>query len=101
MSRFRRNGSGTQEAPAKEKGEKPIWSRRYWTGSGHLEVAVWSRMIGEGKEEREVLNTTLKKSYKDGDDYKESKSYRPEELGLVAFAMQEAFAFISSEMERK
>lgn len=80
-----------------ERREPPLWSRRYWSGSGHIEVAVWSRMIGEGDDAREVLNTTLRKTYKDGDDYKDAKSYRPEELPLIAFVLQEAFRFISDQ----
>ena len=97
MASQRNGGNGGK----KQEATKPVWSRRYWTGSGNLEVAVWSRTIGEGDSEREVLNTTLKKTYKDGDDYKESSSFRPEELGLVCLAMQEAFRFISEENHRE
>ncbi len=91
----RKNGNGS----TKEK-SKPVWSRRYWTGSGNLEVAVWSRTIGEGNDARDVLNTSIKKTYKDGEEYKESSSFRMEELPLVAFALQEAFAYISAEQNR-
>ncbi len=85
----------------KEEKSKPVWFRRYWTGSGVLEVSVWSRTIESQGGDREVFNTSLKKTYKDGDDYKESGSYRPEELPLIAFALQEAFSFISNEQNRE
>lgn len=96
-SQSKKNGNGgKQEAP------RPVWSRRYWTGSGNLEVAVWEREIGEGDKARTILNTTLKKTYRKEDDtYAESSSFRPEELGLLSMALHEAFAFISSEQNRE
>lgn len=99
MAQQRRNGNGGD----KKEATKPVWSRRYWTGSGSLEVAVWEREIGKGDDARLVMNTTLKKTYKekDSDEYKESSSFRPEELGLVCLAMQEAFRFISEENHRE
>lgn len=93
-------GSPRKPPPKTEK-PKPVWSRRHWTGSGTLEVAVWSRMVGEGDNAREVLNTTLKKTYKDGEEYKESGSYRPEELGLIILALQEAHHYISEQMHHE
>lgn len=97
MAQQRKNGNGGE----KKEAPKPVWSRRYWTGSGNLEVAVWEREIGNGDDARTVLNTTVKKTYKADDQYKESSSYRPEELGLLSMALQEAFAFISSEQNRE
>jgi len=88
--------AASQKSMTEEK-SKPIWSKRYWTGSGNLEVAVWKREIGTGPSSREVLNTTIKKTYKDGDRYKASSSFRPEEIGLVILALQQAFAYISSQ----
>lgn len=87
----RRNGSSKKES------DKPVWSRRYWTGSGNLEIAVWERTIGEGDESRVVRNTTMKKTYKEGSDFKESNSLRVEELGIALLAIQEAFHFISEQ----
>jgi hypothetical protein len=87
----RRNGSSKKEQSS------PVFSRRFWTGSGNLEVAVWERTVGEGDQARSVLNTTMKKTYKDGDDFKESNSLRVEELGIAILAIQSAFQFISDE----
>jgi hypothetical protein len=78
-----------------------VFTRRFWTGSGNLEIAVWNRTIGEGEEAHDVLNTTLKKTYKDANgDYQESGSLRVEELGLAILALQEAFSFISNELAK-
>jgi hypothetical protein len=93
--------SSTKQQRNGSKKDTPVWSRKYFTGSGVLEVAIWSKTIGEGDSARDVLNTSLKKTYKDGDEYKTSTSFRFEELPIVAAAMQEAFAFISAEMNRE
>lgn len=95
MSRYRRNGTnGTKE---KERNDPPVWSQKAWTGSGHVEVAVWPRVVSD----REVLNATIRKTYKDGEEYKESKSLRPEELPIVSALLLEAFSFITNEENRK
>ena len=78
----------------------PVWSRKHWTGSGQLEVAIWSRMVGEGDQEREVFNTSIKKTYKADEEYKESSSFRAEELPLVAAALTEAWLWISEQTHR-
>ena len=65
---------------------------------------MWEREVGEGTEARTVLNTSLKKTYKTDDPkepYKESGSYRFEELGLVMLALQEAAHFISEQQNRE
>jgi len=85
----------------KEEKESPVWSRRYWTGKGNVEVAVWSNVIEQDGNDREVFSATIKKTYKDGEEYKESGSFFPEELPLVAFALQDAFSFISATQDRK
>ena len=72
-----------------EKAE-PIWTRKFWTGSGNLEISIWENTTGEGDEERTVLSTTLKKTYKKGNEYKESSSFFPAELPLAALALTEA-----------
>lgn len=58
---------------------------------------MWRRTVESRGGQSVVLNTTIKKTYKDGDHYGKTSSYRPEELPLIAFALQEAFAFISNE----
>lgn len=64
-------------------------------------MAVWSRTVGEGNQQREVLNTTIRKTYKEGEVYKESKSLRAEEVPLAANLLQQAFAWITTEENRQ
>lgn len=102
MANSRNQRSQSNGRREERKSDPPIWSRRYWVGTGTIEVAVWSRMVGEGKDEREVLNTTLKKTYKekDSDEYKESMLFQ-QDLPVAAAALSEAFRFISDEMHRE
>src|SRR5437773_1189520 len=86
----------------KESKNVPVFSKRYWTGAGNIEVAVFENVTGEGEDERIVLSTSLKKTYKDGKgDYQDSKSFFPQELPLAALALSEAASFCFSEANRK
>lgn len=92
--------SASKSRNGKKETDKPVWSRKYWTGSGNVEVAIWERMVGEGDQERLVYNTSLKKTYRQDDEYKESSSFRAEELPLVASALQQAFDWICSQLDK-
>ena len=58
-------------------------------------------MIGEGDDAREVLNTTIRKTYKEGESFKESKSLRVEELMIAAALLQEAFVWSTDQDQRQ
>jgi hypothetical protein len=49
-------------------------------------------MQGEGDDAREQHTVTIKKTYKDGDEYVEAKSFFPNEVPVLAALLQEAFA---------
>jgi hypothetical protein len=98
-----RNRSNTRKQEEKQEPKNtPVFSKRYWTGAGNIEVAVFENVTGEGDDERVVLSTSLKKTYKDAKgDYQDSKSFFPAELTIAAFALNEAAAFCFSEQNRK
>lgn len=62
---------------------------------------MWARTVGEGNQQREVLNTTIRKTYKEGEVYKESKSLRAEELPIAANLLQQAFAWVVDQENRQ
>ena len=94
--------TATRRSSKKEEPKNtPVFSKRYWTGSGNIEVAVFENVTGEGDDERVVLSTTIKKSYKGDDGYKDSKSFFPQELLIAAFALQEAASFCFNENGKK
>lgn len=96
-----RNAPRDGRPGSQDQRDPPVWSKRAWTGSGHVEVAVWSKTVGEADQGWEVLNTTIRKTYKDGEEYKESRSLRPEELPLAAALLNEAFAFVTNAENRR
>jgi hypothetical protein len=95
-----RSSKGQSNGQSSTK-NKPVFSKRYWTGSGNIEVAVWENSNGEGDDERIVLSTTLRKTFKSDGEYEESKSLFPQELPLAALALQEAAAFCFNEQNKK
>jgi len=70
--------------------QQPLKSFRARTSSGRIEVAVWKNE-NDGNTNYSV---TLRKTYKDGDDYKESKSLLENDLLIVARTVGHAWDFI-------
>ena len=104
-SRNKREEPDNPEKPAPQKqngGEAtpPVYSRRYWTGSANVEVAVFSRQVESGDSSFTAYSTGVKRTYKDGDEYKETRFLRPEDLLVAAHALQQAYAFITSEQQK-
>jgi hypothetical protein len=105
-SNDRRDEARKEQAPAPKKqngGEAtpPVYSHRYWTGSGHVDVAVFSHVSeSDGGPRFTTYSTLLKCSYKDGDEYTETRFFRPEDLLVAAHALQQAYAFIASHPQK-
>src|SRR4051812_33589212 len=76
---------------AKPPAPKPVWSRRYWTGGGAVEVAVFERTVDNGNNSFATYSTGVRRTYKDGDEYKSIHSFRPEDLLALAHGLAEAF----------
>lgn len=93
---------GSAEAgDEREKGSPPVYSKRAWTGSANVEVAVFERMIDGENGERRVFSIAAKRTWKDGEEYKNSNVFRPEDLLPLAFFLQLAYAFITNESSKK
>jgi hypothetical protein len=62
----RANGARPQEAPKQNgSGNRPVYSKRYWTGSGSVEVAVFATPVDNGNASFTSYGTAAKRSYKD------------------------------------
>jgi hypothetical protein len=110
-SREKRDGPRKEEPqapeqqPQKQNGVEatpPVYSRRYWTGSAALEIAVFSRVVESGSGNSFTsYSTGVKRTYKDdAGEYKETRYLRPEDLLVAAHALGEAFAWITSEQQK-
>lgn len=102
MASNRTRGGGTAErSNGREEKSPPIWSRRKWTGSGNVEVAVFDKMVKGDDGEFRVFTVSAKRSYKDGDEYKSGHWFRPEDVLILALFLQEAASFIASEEAKR
>ena len=97
--------SQTGQAPQKQNGGEatpPVYSRRYWTGSASVEIAVFSRVVESGNGSFTSYSSGVKRTYKDENgEYKETRYLRPEDLLVAAHALEQAFAWITSEQQQK
>ncbi len=50
------------------------------SGGSLIEASVWENEVGEGDEARLVFNVTVQRSYNDGEEWKRTKSFRPQDL---------------------
>src|SRR4051812_35127570 len=96
----RGSGQTPEQSEPKPPAAKPVWSKRYWTGGGSVEVAVFERAVDNGNNSFVTYSTGVRRTYKDGDEYKSVHSFRPEDLLALAHGVTEAFSWISDQ-ERK
>ena len=98
-----RNGkAAVQEAPPERKNDRPVWSRKRWTGSANIEVAVFEKMVKEGtQEEFMTWNVSAKRTYKDDEGYKSVQGFRSEDVPVLVQLLQQADAFISDQQNRE
>ena len=81
---------------------KPVFSvGPFKTGSALVEVSVWENAVGEADDERTVFGIGLKRSFKDGDQWRESKVFRAQDLPHLMIAIQEAYLFCQNESAKK
>jgi len=95
--------SRRHDGKGQEDKSRPVFTRRAWTGSGSVEVAVFDRMVEDKDGEREfrLFNIVAKRSWKDEKGYQSSNSFRPEDLLPLALFLQEAYTFVAAEQSKK
>jgi hypothetical protein len=94
-------GEPERNGEEREKGSPPVYSRRAWTGTGTVEVAVFERMVESESGDRRVFHVVAKRTWKDGDEYKSSNVFRPEDLLPLSLFLQFAYAFITNENSKR
>ncbi|GEM_PF-1244153 len=73
-------------------GNGPVYSVRHRA----LKAAVWRNETANGP----FFNTTVTRSYKDGDAWKESSSFGFDDLLIVAELLRLCWTFVSDELAR-
>ena len=88
----------------RENGAKapPAHARCYWTGSANLDFAVFPRSVpAQGGGKFQTYGVSVKRTYKKGNDYAVSKSYRPEVLPILAAGLLQAHAWIADQQSQR
>lgn len=75
--------------PATETTNKPIHEIRV----NGIRATIWANQTEKGVR----YNTTFERSYKDGEDWKNTDSYGREDLLVMAYIAKEAFRWIVSQ----
>jgi len=84
----------TNNASKTEKpGNRPAHTIRY----GAVRVAIWRNVVDNGNASRPLYCATLSRSYKDGDNWKESSTFGADDLLLLAKAADEAHTWITKQ----
>ena len=99
-----RNGRGaTQEAPPEKKHDRPIWSRKTWTGSANVEVAVFSKVVNEGGDDDKftAYNVSAKRTFKTDEGYQSVQGFRAEDVPVLIQLLTQANAFIVDAMNNR
>ncbi len=77
---------------AERVANRPIHTIRY----GALRAAIWRNAVDNGNASRPTYSVTFSRSYKDGDgNWKDSVSFGPDDLLLVAKVADEAHTWIA------
>ena len=63
---------------------------------GRVKTTIWNNQAAEGKT---WFNVTVSRSYNDGGEWKDTTSFRRDDLPIVAKAMDMAYAWIWEQRE--
>lgn len=78
------------DAPAEKK--PPVFSWSHPTGSGRVEIAVWSKTVQTDNGERELYHVTCQRSYrKQEGGYENTGTFWPGDLLALAHGLEVTF----------
>jgi hypothetical protein len=102
QQRQQKNPSQSNGQQEREKGDPPVWSRRVFTGSATCEAAVFEKTVNEGTEgEFVAYNVSLKRVFKQEDQYKTSAGFRSEDVPFVIQLLTQAYSFICEQNSKR
>ena len=92
-----KNASTLPPEPAAMQPEHPSNAPVFSVRHRALKAAVWRNESENGP----FFNTTVSRSYKDGDTWKEAGSFGYDDLLIVAELLRSCYGFIAREMAKK
>jgi len=86
------NNNGNRSEP-----NRPVHTVRY----GAIRAAVWRNVVDNGNASRPMYNVTVSRSYRDGDDWKDSSSFGYDDLLVLSKALDDCHSFIHEQLIRE
>ena len=90
-----------QATATQNKSEKatnrPLHTIRY----GAVKAAIWRNVVDNGSAPRPIYNVTFSRSYKDGNDWKDSSGFGPDDLLVLAKIANDAHTFIHERCQKE
>lgn len=77
--------------------DKPIHSMDYPTHGGQISIGIWENLVGDGDDKRTIYAVSVSRSYNDGKEWKNTKSFRGVDLPVVIVGLQDAYHWILSQ----
>jgi len=68
---------------------------------GYIKATIWRNTVTKDKKERTLYNTTIRRTYKDGDGLKDTDSFGRDDLLLVAKVADLAHTWVCEELRKQ
>ena len=81
---------------SEKAGNRPVHTIRY----GAVRAAIWRNVVDNGNSSRPMYKVTFSRLYKDGNGWKDSAGFGPDELLKLAKAANEAHTWICDHKRR-
>ena len=88
---------GAEEAPR----SKPAETLTFPAQGGRIEIAIWENTQKTDNGDRTVYSVTIQRTYRDGEEWKRSKTLFPGDLLPCAEGLRQAFALIANSQTKK
>lgn len=75
----------------------PIWKKRVFSSGSYVECAVFRHEVEQGESSFTSHSVSLRRSYRDGDAWKDTRSLRSDDLLVASHLLQRAYAWISDQ----
>ena len=82
---------------AAQKGTPPVWKKRLYSNGSYVECAVFRTEVDRGQSSFSAYSVILDRSYKDGEERRETNFLRRDDLLVAAHVLQRAYAWISEQ----
>lgn len=90
------NQATGQSGVAQRATNKPVHTVRY----GNVRAAIWRNVVDLGSNSRPMYGVTFSRSYKDGNDWKDTSGFGLDDLLLLAKAANDAHTWIAGQRTR-